>query len=55
MPSSLNVQSFIDEFLNSKWDQDDSINIEKTYSSKTRNSGRSFFFDNKLIHAYYYR
>lgn len=55
MPSSLNVQNFIDEFLNSKWDQDDSINIEKTYSSRTRNSGRSFFFDNNLIHAYYYR
>jgi len=53
-PSTLNAQKLVDQFINSVWDEDISIAIEKTYSSEAKNSGRSFFFENNLIHAYYY-
>ena len=53
--SYLDINHFVDEFINSSWDKDTSISIEKTFTSNVKNSGRSFFFDNNLIHAYYYK
>ena len=41
-------------FLQSEWDKENSIGIEKNYSSDEKHNGRSIFFENKLIHAYYY-
>ena len=41
-------------FLESKWENENSIGIEKNYSSDEKHNGRSVFFENKLIHAYYY-
>ena len=48
--SYLDINHFVDEFINSSWDKDTSISIEKTFTSNVKNSGRSFFFDNNLIH-----
>ena len=44
----------IDQYLNSDWDKDDPIAIEKSYSSDKKNNGRSFYFNENLIHSYYY-
>ena len=41
-------------FLQSDWDKESSIGLEKHYSSDEEHNGRSIFFENKLIHAYYY-
>ena len=41
-------------FLESQWDKENSIGIEKNYSSDEKHNGRSVFLENKLIHAYYY-
>ena len=53
--SSLDIHQFVDEFMNSSWDKDTSISVEKNFSSNVKNSGRCFFFDDNLIHAYYYK
>ena len=52
--TNLNVRKVINQFLNSTWDQEKSISIEKTFSSETKHNGRSFCFYNNLIHSYYY-
>ena len=52
--TKLNINSIINEFINSEWDQDESIAIEKNYISKKENNGRSFYFNENLIHSYYY-
>ena len=41
-------------FLETIWDKENSIGVEDNYSSDEQNNGRSVFFENKLIHAYYY-
>ena len=41
-------------FLESQWEKEDSIGIEKNYSSNQKQKGRSVFYENKLSHAYYY-
>jgi len=41
-------------FLESQWEKENSIGVEKNYSSDEKHNGRSVFFENKLIHAYYY-
>ena len=52
--SELNIDKTIDQYLNSDWDKDDPIAIEKSYSSDKKNNGRSFYFNENLIHSYYY-
>ena len=52
--NDVNVKAVINQFLNSNWEQEKSISIEKTFSSEDKHNGRSFCFYNKLIHSYYY-
>ena len=50
----LTINQPLYKFLESQWEKENSIGIEKNYSSDEKHNGRSVFFENKLIHAYYY-
>ena len=50
----INTNQPLYNFLESDWDIEKSIGVEKNYSSDEKHNGRSVFFENKLIHAYYY-
>ncbi|MDC3172725.1 hypothetical protein OA970_02965 [Alphaproteobacteria bacterium] len=50
----LTIKQPLYKFLESQWEKENSIGIEKNYSSDEKHNGRSVFFENKLIHAYYY-
>ena len=47
-------KKYLDQFLESFWDKDESIGIERAFSSKGNDNGRSIFFNDQLIHAYKY-
>ena len=50
----INTNQPLYNFLETIWDKENSIGVEDNYSSDEQNNGRSVFFENKLIHAYYY-
>lgn len=50
----INTNQPLYNFLETIWDKENSIGVEDNYSSDEKHNGRSVFFENKLIHAYYY-
>ena len=52
--TDLDVNVCIEKFLNSQWDLEESIGLEKAYSSKENENGRSIFFKDQLVHSYIY-
>ena len=50
----INTNQPLYNFLETIWDKENSIGVEDNYSSDEQHNGRSVFFENKLIHAYYY-
>ena len=50
----IDTKKIVKDFINSKWEAEEAISIEQPYSSDAKNNGRSIFFAQKLIHAYYY-
>ena len=50
----INTNQPLYNFLETIWDKENSIGVEDNYSSDEKQNGRSVFFENKLIHAYYY-
>ena len=44
----------LDQYLNSEWEDDMSVGEEKTYKTSDFSNGRSCFFQDTLIHSYYF-
>ena len=44
----------LDQYLNSEWEDDVSVGEEKTFKTSDFSNGRSCFFQNTLIHSYYF-
>ena len=47
-------KKYLDHFLQSFWNKDESVGIERAFSSEGNDNGRSIFFNDQLIHAYKY-
>ena len=44
----------LDQYLSSEWEDDISVGLEKTFKTNDDSNGRSHFFEDKLIHSYYF-
>lgn len=47
-------ENLLNKYLNSDWEDDTSIGVEKTFRTMDESNGRSHFFEDKLIHSYYF-
>ena len=50
----INKEEVVKSLLKSKWKKENSISVEKAYSSELRNNGRCIFFSENVVHCYYY-
>ena len=44
----------LDQYLSSEWEDDISFGLEKAFKTTDESNGRSYFFEGKLMHSYYF-
>ena len=50
----VDCEEVVKSFIKSEWQEEKSVSVEQAYSSELKNNGRCIFFNQNLIHAYYY-
>ena len=50
----VDCEEVVKSFIKSEWQEEKSVSVEQAYSSEFKNNGRCIFFNQNLIHAYYY-
>ena len=50
----IDPEHLLNQYLNSEWEDDLSTGVEKSFKTSDLSNGRSYFFEEKLVHSYYF-